>query len=155
RPGSYGGRSERTMDRDERGGGGPSWVDDLSGPEDYWLTLTDAARVTRRQEVTIRRWVAAGSLPIRSRSLGLNKRTRHVRASDLSLLTPIVDPSATISGASAQIDLLSIPSQQAQILQQNREITQRVQTLISQFEKTTSSQQAQLAEQHSHLEQIE
>jgi chromosome segregation ATPase len=143
------------MDREGRGGAGPSWVEDLTGPEDYWLTLTDAARVTRRQEVTIRRWVAAGNLPIRSRPLGLNKRTRHVRASDLSQLTPIVDPSATISGASAQIDLLSIPSQQAQILQQHREIDQRVQTLIARFEKTTSSQQAQLAEDRTHLEQIE
>jgi DNA repair exonuclease SbcCD ATPase subunit len=143
------------MERDGRGGAGPSWVEDLSGPEDYWLTLTDAARVTRRQEVTIRRWVAAGSLPIRSRPLGLNKRTRHVRASDLSQLTPIVDPSATISGASAQIDLLGIPSQQAQILQQHREIDQRVHTLIGQFEKTASSQQEQLALHQANLEQIE
>jgi myosin heavy subunit len=142
-------------DRDGRGGAGPSWVEDLSGPEDYWLTLTDAARVTRRQEVTIRRWVAAGSLPIRNRPLGLNKRTRHVRASDLSQLTPIVDPSATISGASAQIDLLSIPSQQAQILQQQREIDHRAQTLIAEVEKTASSQQTQLTDHHAHIEQIE
>jgi chromosome segregation ATPase len=148
-------RSNIAMERDGRGGAGPSWVEDLSGPEDYWLTLTDAARVTRRQEVTIRRWVAAGSLPIRSRPLGLNKRTRHVRASDLSQLTPIVDPSATISGASAQIDLLGIPSQQAQILHQHREIDQRVHTLIGQFEKITSSQQEQLALHQAHLEQIE
>jgi len=143
------------MDTDGRVGAGPNWVEELSGPEDYWLTLTDAARVTRRQEVTIRRWVAAGSLPIRSRTLGLNKRTRHVRASDLSQLTPIVDPSATISGASAQIDLLAIPTQQANILQQHRDIDQRLQTLVAEVEKTTSSQQAQLVEQHAELEQIE
>ena len=71
---------------DEASGGpgrtGPTWVEELAGPDDYWLTLTDAARVTRRQEVTIRRWVAAGTLSVRNRPLGLNKRTRHVRAID-------------------------------------------------------------------------
>src|SRR5262249_20045659 len=91
----------------------PVWVEELAGPEAFWLTLTDAARVTRRQEVTIRRWVASGTLPVRNRALGINKRTRHVRASDLARLSPIVDASATISGIAAQIDLLSIPEQQA------------------------------------------
>src|SRR5215469_8917614 len=101
---------------------GPVWVEELAGPEDYWLTLTDAARVTRRQEVTIRRWVAAGSLPVRNRALGINKRTRQVRASDLARLSPIVDASATISGAAARIDLLSIPEQQAQVLRRQGEL---------------------------------
>lgn len=80
-------------------------VDDLSEPEDYWLTLTDAARITRRQEVTIRRWVAAGHLPVRRQPMGLTKRTSHVRASDLARLTPIIDPTAAISGATAHLDL--------------------------------------------------
>ena len=124
---------------DESSGGGqgrsgPTWIEELAGPDDYWLTLTDAARVTRRQEVTIRRWVAAGTLPVRNRPLGLNKRTRHVRASDLAKLSPIVDASATISGATAQIDLLSIPAQQAKMIAQNQQIQQQMQSLASQIE---------------------
>ena len=39
------------------------FVDELAGPDDYWLSITDAARVTRRQEVSIRRWIAKGDLP--------------------------------------------------------------------------------------------
>ena len=124
---------------DESSGGGqgrsgPTWIEELAGPDDYWLTLTDAARVTRRQEVTIRRWVAAGTLPVRNRPLGLNKRTRHVRASDLAQLSPIVDVSATISGATAQIDLLSIPAQQAEIIAQNQQVQQQLQSFASQLE---------------------
>jgi chromosome segregation ATPase len=126
---------------DGRAQAGPSCVEDLSGPDDYWLTLTDAARVTRRQEVTIRRWVAAGTLPVRNRTLGLNKRTRHVRASDLAKLSPIVDPSATISGATAQIDLLSIPVQQAEILAQHQQVQQQLQTLGTQLESGNRGQQ--------------
>jgi chromosome segregation ATPase len=137
---------------------GPVWVEELVGPEDYWLTLTDAARVTRRQEVTIRRWVAAGSLPIRNRPLGINKRTRHVRASDLARLSPIVDAAATISGAAAQIDLLSIPQQQAQILARQREIDQHVQSLTAQVESVESAaggQQTRLDQQQARLEAVE
>jgi hypothetical protein len=137
---------------------GPRWVEDLAGPDDYWLTLTDAARVTRRQEVTIRRWVAAGSLPIRNRALGINKRTRHVRASDLARLSPIVDASATISGATARIDLLSIPEQQAQLLQRQREIDQQAQSLTAQLEQVQHSaraQQTQLDQHHAQLAAVE
>ena len=59
-------------------------VDALAGPEDYWLTITDAARATRRQDITIRRWIATGQLPVRRHTVGLNQRTRQVRASDLA-----------------------------------------------------------------------
>ena len=137
---------------------GPVWVEELAGVDDYWLTLTDAARVTRRQEVTIRRWVAAGSLPIRNRPLGINKRTRHVRASDLAQLTPIVDASATISGATARIDLLSIPEQQGQILQRQREMDQQVETLtaqVEQVEQTAGAQQTQLDQHHARMAAVE
>ena len=136
------------------GRAGASEVDSLAGPDDYWLTLTDAARVTRRQEVTIRRWVAAGSLPVRSRALGLNKRTRHVRASDVSRLTPIVDPSATISGATAQIDLLSIPVQQEHILAQQEEIEQSLDALATRITEVTKAQQAQLEKQGRELARV-
>nr|HET6901447.1 hypothetical protein [Ktedonobacteraceae bacterium] len=56
------------------------YADELAGPDDYWLTITDAARATRRQDV---------SLPVRRQYVGLNQRTRLVRASDLAALTPI------------------------------------------------------------------
>src|SRR5713226_6276020 len=85
------------------------YVEDLAGPDDYWLSITSAARVVRRQDITIRRWIASGMLPLRGdpakvgqpgapRPSGLNKRTRYVRASDLEKLSPIVDPSAVIIG---------------------------------------------------------
>ena len=137
---------------------GPVWVEELAGPEDYWLTLTDAARVTRRQEVTIRRWVAAGSLPIRNRALGINKRTRHVRASDLARMSPIVDASATISGATARIDLLSIPEQQAHIQKRQSEIDEQAQALtalVEQVGHAAGAQQTQLDEQQARLAAVE
>jgi chromosome segregation ATPase len=99
--------------------------------------------------------VAAGSLPVRSRPLGLNKRTRHVRASDLAQLSPIVDASATISGATAQIDLLSIPIQQANILLQQHQIEANLGALSTQVVEATSSQQTQILEQVTHLSQLE
>ncbi len=105
-------------------------VDELAGPEDYWLTLTDAARITRRQEVTIRRWVAAGHLQVRRQPMGLTKRTRHVRASDLAQLTPIIDPSAAISDATAHLDLVGIPQQQSQLLAAQQRLTQDLVRLL-------------------------
>jgi hypothetical protein len=46
------------------------YVEELASTEeypegDYWLTLTDAARVTKRQDKTIRDWVQQGKLPVR------------------------------------------------------------------------------------------
>jgi hypothetical protein len=104
-------------------------VDDLVDEQDYWLSVTDAARVTRRQEITIRRWIAAGELAVRRQRMGLNKRTRHVRASDLARLTPIIDPMATITGAPANADLLSIPVQQARLLTTQQEQAERLTSL--------------------------
>ncbi len=101
-------------------------VDDLADAGDYWLSITDAARVTRRQEITIRRWIAAGTLPVRRQRMGPNKRTRHVRASDLGALTPIIDPLAAITGAPANADLMSIPHQQAQLALAQQEYDQRL-----------------------------
>ena len=105
-------------------------VDELAGQDDYWLTLTDAARITRRQEVTIRRWVAAGHLPVRRQPMGLTKRTRHVRASDLARLTPIVDPAAAISDATAHLDLVGIPQQHAQLQTAQQRLTSDIARLI-------------------------
>src|SRR5437588_11917105 len=89
------------------------YADELAGPDDYWLTITDAARATRRQDVSIRRWISKGLLPVRRQYVGLNQRTRLVRASDLARLTPIIDPAGAISAEHSRLDLTSIPKQQA------------------------------------------
>lgn len=114
-------------------------VEELASPDDYWLSITDAARVTRRQEITIRRWISAGTLPVRGQRMGLNKRTRHVRASDLARLTPIIDPTAAITGAPAQVNLLSIPEQQAHLLAEQQRVAHQVADL---------SQRAEDSEKH-------
>src|SRR5579872_5287979 len=97
-------------------------VEELAGPDDFWLTITDAARATRRQDVSIRRWIAKGLLPVRRQNVGLNQRTRLVRASDLAKLTPIIDPAGAISTAQGRLDLTSIPAQQAQIKASQQEL---------------------------------
>lgn len=104
------------------------YADELTGPDDYWLTITDAARATRRQEISIRRWISKGLLPVRRQHVGLNQRTRLVRASDLAALTPIIDPAGAITSERSRLDLTSIPAQQAQIKASQ-------QTLLTQFEQ--------------------
>ena len=89
------------------------YIEELAGPDDYWMTITDAARATRRQDVTIRRWIASGELPVRKQRVGLNKRSRQIRASDVAQLTPIIDTSAMISGDEAKINLTNIPAEHA------------------------------------------
>lgn len=111
-------------------------VEELASPDDYWLSITDAARVTRRQEITIRRWISAGTLPVRGQRMGLNKRTRHVRASDLAQLTPIIDPTAAITGAPAQVNLLSIPEQQAHLLAEQQRVAHQVADLSQRAEES-------------------
>jgi chromosome segregation ATPase len=104
-------------------------VDALAGPEDYWLTITDAARATRRQDITIRRWIATGQLPVRRNAVGLNQRTRQVRASDLARLTPIIDPTAVITGEEGRLNLMSIPVEQAQLREGQQQLQQHVAAL--------------------------
>ncbi len=104
-------------------------VDVLAGPEDYWLTITDAARATRRQDITIRRWIATGQLPVRRHAVGLNQRTRQVRASDLAKLTPIIDPTAVITGEEGRLNLMSIPVEQAQLRAGQQQLQQHVAAL--------------------------
>jgi len=104
-------------------------VDALAGPEDYWLTITDAARATRRQDITIRRWIATGRLPVRRHAVGLNQRTRQVRASDLARLTPIIDPTAVITGEEGRLNLMSIPVEQAQLKAGQQQLQLQVATL--------------------------
>ncbi len=110
-------------------------VDALAGPEDYWLTITDAARATRRQDITIRRWIATGQLPVRQHTVGLNQRTRQVRASDLARLTPIIDPTVVITGEEGRLNLMSIPVEQAQLKASQQQLQQQVATLREHVEQ--------------------
>src|SRR2546425_903174 len=118
-------------------------VEELAGPDDYWLTITDAARATRRQDVSIRRWISKGLLPVRRQHVGLNQRTRLVRASDLAALTPIIDPAGAISSELGKLDLTSIPVQQAQIKMSHQEILTRLEYLQGQLQELSRATQQQ------------
>lgn len=122
------------------------YVTELAGPEDRWLSVTDAARITRRQEKSIRDWVESGKLPVNPERTGLNKRTRLVRLSDLATLTPIVDPEAGISTDVGLLDLPSIPKAQQRLTEQMTalqqeageqfaELTEQLGTLATQQEQ--------------------
>src|SRR5712692_5590409 len=133
-------------------------VDALAEPEDYWLTITDAARATRRQDITIRRWIATGQLPVRRHTVGLNQRTRQVRASDLAKLTPIIDPTAVITGEEGRLNLMSIPVEQAQLRVGQQQLQQHVAALREHVEQQGQIFRQALAEhrlafQH-HQEQL-
>src|SRR5579885_3850241 len=100
------------------------YVEELAGEGDYWLSITDAARVCRVQDVSIRRAIARGALPVRRQRAGQNKRTRLVRASDLpGAGFPIIDESAAITTEIGKADILSIPRQQQRILQDHQQLT--------------------------------
>jgi hypothetical protein len=102
------------------------YVEDLAGPGDYWVSLTDAARITRSSEAMVRRWVSSGRLPIRKQAVGLNQRTRMVRASDLEQIRPIVDPMAAITDSVRKVDLPSIPRQQQRLLREQQHLAGQV-----------------------------
>ena len=111
-------------------------VEALADEHDYWLSLTDAARVTRTSEAMVRRWVSSGRLPTKQEPVGINQRTRLVRASDVARLRPIVDPTAAITDQLHKLDLLSIPRQQLHLAQeQGRLLTmaQDVQQMVHQL----------------------
>ncbi len=103
-----------------------TYVTDLAGPTDRWLSVTDAARITRRQEKTIRDWIEAGHLPVHPVRVGLNKRTRQVRISDLETLTPIIDPEAGITTDLGLLDLPNIPRAQQHLAEQMATLQQDV-----------------------------
>src|SRR6266496_156266 len=101
-------------------------VTELVGPDDRWVSVTDASRIARRQEHTIRTWIAQGKLAVNPVRVGINKKTRQVRLSDLVKLTPIIDPDAGIATDLGTLDLLSIPKQQQQLLAQMTTLQQEV-----------------------------
>jgi chromosome segregation ATPase len=85
------------------------YVTELASPQDRWVSVTDAARIGRRQEHSIRTWIQTGQLPVNPNRVGVNKRTRLVRLSDLAKLTPILDAEAAIGTDIGMLDLPSIP----------------------------------------------
>src|SRR5690348_14966786 len=85
------------------------YVEDLASPEEYpgdaWISITDAARITRTSEAMARRWVTSGRLPVKKDAVGIPPRTRLVRLSDVAKIRPIVDPTAAITGEVRKLDL--------------------------------------------------
>jgi hypothetical protein len=102
-------------------------IDDLAGPDDAWITITDAARITRTSEAMARRWVTSGRLPVKRQAVGVNQQTRLVRLSDVAAIRPIIDPTAAFSDEVHKLDLPSIPRQQAHILREHERLIQQVQ----------------------------
>jgi len=105
-------------------------------PGDAWMSITDAARVTRTSEAMARRWVTSGRLPIKKGVYGIPPKTRLVRLSDVAQIRPIIDPTAAISDGTRKLDLPSIPRQQAQIMQDYQRIlseTATLKTTVAQF----------------------
>ncbi|MFL5663684.1 MAG: hypothetical protein ACJ8BW_20435 [Ktedonobacteraceae bacterium] len=103
------------------------YIEDLAGPDDAWITITDAARITRTSEAMARRWVTSGRLPVKRQAVGVNQQTRLVRLSDVAAIRPIIDPTAAFSDEMHKLDLPSIPRQQAHILREHERLTQQVQ----------------------------
>src|SRR5712692_11562399 len=120
-------------------------VTELAGPDDRWVSVTDASRIARRQEHTPRTWIAQGLLPVNPERVGINKKTRQVRLSDLAKLTPILDPDAGIATDLGTLDLPSIPKQQQQLLAQmttlQQELTGRLTSLGEQFRGLAGEQE--------------
>jgi hypothetical protein len=123
------------------------FVEELANEQDYWMSLTDAARVTRTSEPMVRRWVTAGRLPVRKEPAGINQRTRLVRASDVAQIRPIVDPTAAITDDIHKLDLLSIPRQQEQIVRDHQLLSEQIQGIRQEMEAQVKPIQATL-EQH-------
>src|SRR5258708_17901702 len=123
---------------------------ELAGPDDRWVSVTDASRIARRQEHTIRTWIAQGVLPVNPQRVGINKKTRQIRLSDLMKLTPIIDPDAGIATDLGTLDLPSIPKQQQQLAEQmaalQQEVTGQLANLDGQL-RDLAGKQEQFAEE--------
>jgi hypothetical protein len=125
-------------------------VTELAGPGDRWVSVTDASRIGRRQEHTIRSWIAQGRFAVNPVRVGINKKTRQVRLSDLTTLTPIIDPDAGIATDLGTLDLPSIPKRQQQLMEQmttlQQEVTGQLASLGGQL-RDLAGKQEQFAEQ--------
>jgi DNA repair exonuclease SbcCD ATPase subunit len=116
-------------------------------PGDAWISITDAARVTRTSEAMARRWVTSGRLAIKPGDYGIPPRTRLVRLSDVAKIRPIVDPTAAVSDDTRKLDLPSIPRQQAQIMEEHQRLLIEIGTLQITIEQVKSETRAQFQEQ--------
>lgn len=117
------------------------YVEELTGPDDYWLSITDAARICRVQDVSIRRAITRKVLPVRRQRAGQNKRTRFVRATDLAKAGfPIIDESAAITTDIGKVDILSIPRQQQHILREHQQLT----TQLGKMQETLTDYQVEV-----------
>lgn len=115
------------------------YAEALEEEGDYWLSITDAARVCRVQDVTLRRAINRGNLPVRKMPAGQNKRTRFVRASDLPRAGyPIIDESATITTEIGKADILSIPRQQQEIMAVQGRLMEQYAGLLAELERFTA-----------------
>jgi hypothetical protein len=108
------------------------YIEALEDENDHWLSITDAARVCRVQDVSIRRAITAGRLPVRRQGAGDNKRTRFVRASDLPRANfPILDSTAAITSDIRKVDVLSLPLQQQKLAEEQRQLAVHLDELQS------------------------
>lgn len=103
------------------------YVEELAGKEDAWVSITDAARITRTSEAMARRWVTSGRLPVKRQAVGINQHTRLVRLSDVATIRPIIDLTAAISDEVHTLDLPSIPRQQQKIMQDHEQLLRHIQ----------------------------
>ncbi len=125
------------------------YVEELASAEAYpdgdaWISLTDAARVTRTSEAMARRWVTSGRLPVKKEAVGIPPRTRLVRLSDVAAIRPIVDPTAAITGEVRKLDLPSIPRQQLQIMEDHQRLLTQNEALRQMVERETGELRAHL-----------
>ena len=120
------------------------YVEELEGQDDYWLSITDAYRICRVQDVSIRRAIASGRLPVRAQGAGDNKRTRFVRASDLPRANfPILDSGAAITSDIRKVDILNIPLQIQRLVEQLAQIQEAQHTLSERYQQDQQAIQDQ------------
>lgn len=123
------------------------YVEELRSTEEYpagdaWVSITDAARITRTSEAMARRWVSSGRIPAKKEPVGINSRTRLVRLSDVAQIRPIIDPSAAITDDVRLIDLPSIPRQMQEIMESHEHLLAQTQTLQTSVEEIHQAQQS-------------
>ncbi len=116
------------------------YVEELAGPDDCWLSMTDAARVAGIHDKTIQNWIKNGVLAVRPGGAGMNKRTRQVRRSDLAELTPIINPDAGIATRDGSVYLASVPAELAGI----KADYQRLLALVTAFPQQVQMQTAEM-----------
>ncbi len=150
---------QRKAEHKEGHGDLVQYVEELAGPEEYpegdaWISLTDAARITRTSEAMARRWVTSGRIPVKKEPVGVPPRTRLVRLSDVAKIRPIVDPTAAITGDVRKLDLPSIPRQQLQIMQDYERLTRQIERVLEASKQHEASTHAALEQVTASLREL-